>query len=490
MDLRDWQGKYLIVYGTRTQVIFAVIAMINQYQRVDFVCMEESGYEGLLLLNRKVISFEEAKRIQSDSLFIVSPDNYTQFDSMFDHVFTFEQFGEEELIDLGNVIAPIKGDFFHNIAKDARRGKKLIVYGTDETAKTLCMKLRVIDIDIDYFVDEDTDEEKTTLCDKKILSVYDLLYEDLNTVMVINTNKDVEHSSKVLTDLGLEECRNFRFIQQYQWNYYRWYHWLDPQLGYNYVNKGFEKYPGFVVYGAGREEDYKIVISGGSTVDATLYPFKPWSEFLYDILTEHGHSVTLYVGGAWGYPVGTEVIKFLRDMLPLRPNLVIDYSGVNDLVIDSNYPFCNEYQKQFYKKISGQSRIRPVTYGVSREEDNFSHWLSCERIMQTVCQEFGIRFLSFLQPMLGSKSTPFSSQEKEIILNSIAVNPSVDYMERGKQFSDSVKEYICKYYWLYDFSHILDEYQDIWIDKCHVNERGNEVIAQKIWEILRLVLNN
>ena len=221
-----------------------------------------------------------------------------------------------------------------------------------------------------------------------------------------------------------------------------------------------------------------------------MYPFRAWADFLYETVKEHGYSVTIYAGGAWGYPVGTEVIKLIRDILPLKPDLFIDYSGVNNLVIDNKYPFCNVYQKQFYEKISARSRIRPVTYGVCGTEDRFIQWLSCERIMKAVCGEFGIGFISILQPLLGAKKGQYSSSEMEIILNTISNNPKEDYMEQGKNFSDSIKKWADKYEWLHDFTHLFDEYDNVYIDKCHVNENGNKIIAQQVWKLLYRTLDS
>lgn len=490
MDLKDWQGKYIAVYGTRIEVIFTVIAMINQYRKIDFVCVKDGDYEGLHMLNREVISFESLLRIQQDCLVIASPKDHAELCTQFENVFSYDDFGKEAQIDLGSKIAPVKGEYFYHIALDFHRVCKLIIWGTDETARVLYTKLQLIDVDIAYFIDDGGTNTDETICGKKVCSVYDLLYEDISTVMVIITSQDPQYSAKMLADLGLEECKNFRYIQQYEWNYYRWYHWIDPQLGYNIVNENCEKYPGFYVYGNDREDDYKIVILGGSTVDSTFYPFRSWPALLYEALSQCGYAVTIFSGGSWGYPVETEVVKLIRDVLPLKPQLVLDYSGVNNLVTDSDYPFCNVYQRQFYEHASKKNDDFPVTYGICSSKDNYAEWLSCERIMQSVCQEFGIRFYAIMQPLLGAKGTGYSDSEKEIILNTIANNPSVDYMARGKYFSDSVKEWIYQYYWLYDFSQIFDEYGDIWIDKCHVNERGNEIIAQKICEILCPVLQD
>ena len=490
MDLSGWQGKNVIIYGKRMETLFTLISMLNKLQKVDYVCVEGGDYDGLRMLNREVIPFRELEKIAHDSLIIVSPRDFDKLQGMFDNVWQYDNFGEEEKIDLGSVIPPIKGEYFYHIVQDAKEVSKLIIYGTGETAQSLQEKLRLIDVEIDFFVDENMERVGELINGKEVNSVYDLLYEDLSTLMVINTDKNLEQSTRVLNELGLEECKNFRYIQQYEWNYYRWYHWIDPNLGYGIINKGCEKYPGFFIYGDDKEGDYKIAISGGSTVDATLYPFKSWGQILFDIIKQNGYHVTLYVAGAWGYPVETELIKFMRDILPLKPDLMIDYSGVNNLVTDSKYPFCNVYQRQFYENASARSNIRPVTYGICREDDNFTQWLSSERIMQAVCCEFGIRFISILQPLLGAKGTGYSADEREIILNTIANNPSVDYMGRGKDFSESVKRKMYEYYWLYDFSQIFDESEDIWIYKCHVNEKGNQIIAQKVWEVVRLVLEN
>lgn len=488
MDFNGWQGKYVIIYGKRMETLFTLISMLNKFQKVDYVCVEDGNYCGLRMLNREVITLEEIGKISEDSLIIVSPRDYNKINAMFNNVWEYDDFGKEEKINLGSMIAPIKGEYFYHIFQDAQRVNKLIIYGTEETARVLYKKLCLIDVNIDFFVDDDLTETGQIIGEKEVYSIYDLLYENLDTLMVINTKKNLEQSTKVLLELGLEECRNYRYIQQYEWNFYRWYHWIDPNLGYSIINKGYEKYPGFFVYGDDKEDNYKIVFCGGSTVDATLYPFKSWTEVLYDIIKQNGFGVTLYVAGAWGYPVETELIKLLRDVLPLRPDMVIDYSGVNNLVTDNKYPFCNVYQKQFYENASARSNIRPVSYGICSGDDNFSQWLNCERIMQAVCREFGIGFISILQPLLGAKGTEYSSAEREIILNTIANNPSVDYMERGKEFSDSVKEKMRDYKWLYDFSQIFDESESVWIDKCHVNESGNEIIAHKVWELLRPML--
>ena len=489
MEIQEGKGKYIVIYGeNRIEVLFTLISMINRYQRIDYVCINDDIYAGQKMLNIKCISLGEAIEIQQDSLFIVSCNDNNRMKGIFHNIYEYADFGKEEKISLGSVIPAIKGEYFYHIVSDASI-YRLVIYGTDETARILNDKLNLIHIFVDFFIENNEERHSDSFCSRRVYSVYDLLYEQSDPIMVINTKKEFEKSTNVLKELGLKECINFRYIQQYEYNYYRWYHWLDPQLGYNIVNKKYEKYPGFYVYGDDKAGDYKIVITGGSTSDATLYPFPSWMEILYDLLKQNGYQVTIYAAGAWGYPVQTELIKFLRDILPLKPDLTIDYSGVNNLVNDDNYPYCNVYQKQFYENASARSNIRPVTYGICQKEDRFMQWLTCERIMKTVCGEFDIRFISILQPLLGAKEGKYSPKEKEIILNTISNNPQIDYMKQGKAFSDRVKDWIYKYYWLYDFTHLFDDYGDVYIDKCHVNEKGNKIIAQRVCELLRPVLS-
>ena len=261
INFEEWNNKDIVIYGSnRIEALFTLIYMINEYRKINYVCIKGDMYAGLNMLNIKCISFEEAKKMQENCIFVVSPEDYNEVNRVFDNIYLYSDYGKEEKIDIGSVLQPIKGEYFYHIALDAEE-RKLIIYGTDEAAQILCNKLDLIGISVSFFVDNE--KAAASVCGKSVCSVYDLLYEDPDAIMVINTNSDLEESTKVLTGLGLKEGVNFRYIQQYEYNYYRWYHWLDPQLGYNMVNKDCEKYPGFYVYGNENPEDYKIVIGGG-----------------------------------------------------------------------------------------------------------------------------------------------------------------------------------------------------------------------------------
>ncbi len=55
-----------------------------------------------------------------------------------------------------------------------------------------------------------------------------------------------------------------------------------------------------------------------------------WTEWLEIILREKSYSVEVLAGGIQGYASSQELLKLIQDVLILRPDLVISFSGIND----------------------------------------------------------------------------------------------------------------------------------------------------------------
>ena len=99
----------------------------------------------------------------------------------------------------------------------------------------------------------------------------------------------------------------------------------------------------------------------------------------------------------------------------------------------------------------------------------------------SICNEFEIHFLAFLQPILSLKSCIDADNEKEIIVNSSEYD-----LERSRDFFKEVKCQLNhnKYDYIYDFTSIFDA-DNVYIDECHVNEKGNGIIADRIFSVLK-----
>jgi hypothetical protein len=70
------------------------------------------------------------------------------------------------------------------------------------------------------------------------------------------------------------------------------------------------------------------------------------AEELSKLLTADGYSGTIVNGGTGGYSSNQELIKLIRDGLEFKPDIVISYSGINDMgkYNELPYPMVHPYQ--------------------------------------------------------------------------------------------------------------------------------------------------
>lgn len=361
-------------------------------------------------------------------------------------------------------------------------GKKIYIYGIGVVEKEFSKYLKLLDYDFAGFLIDETEEE---LSDKySVQYVEEILYEENWYIWTYDKKK-----AKKLNDLGITYFKDY-YVRDYRFDIsIRQQNVLDVNLGHNYLSDS--KYPGFMVYGHDKVEDYKIAVLGGSTTDGTMYPFKSWPQLLYEELG--GKGVTVYNGGVCSYTSGQELIKLIRDVLQLKPDMVIVYDGYNDLAFNVcvQYPFTSRYMEEVFEyarmHMDDQSdyyheeKNLPICRGISTQQDYFENWLSNIRTMYAILKERNISFFSFCQPVLSSKKEK-TVRETNILLSTSSLKSELFYKEsfrqRMTQLSDSV-EYI------YDLSHIFDGEDDVYMDVCHVWEEGNRIIAKEIENVIR-----
>ena len=365
-------------------------------------------------------------------------------------------------------------------------GKKVYVYGIGEVENEMAGYLKLLDISFGGFlIDESDMADDSKHGDHDVRWIEEVLYEQDYFIWVYNRSK-----VKRLEELGLVSHENYIYYDGINNTSIKRPQVLDTNLGHNYLFGS--KYPGIMVYGADRENDYKIAVLGGSTTDGKAYSFKSWPELMYEELHDKGfQNITVYNGGISGYASGQELLKLIRDLIPLEPDMVIVYNGFNDSNYCSSYPLTGGYLKKIFEfakeniendedasLFMGESH--PICQGIKASEDAFSAWLSNIRTMYAVAKEWDIRFYSFCQPMLSSKEGK-TEAEKSMLLS--VHSPSITNLMNGsfrKRISrmDRLPGYI------YDLSHIFDYESDVYMDHCHVWEKGNRIIAREITEII------
>ena len=251
---------------------------------------------------------------------------------------------------------------------------------------------------------------------------------------------------------------------------------FDPLIGYARNESGFTIF-------SNSDDDYafKIVTLGGSTSDPKLENIKSWSEFLFEKLDKIGMKVKIYAGGVGGYSAAQECLKFIRDVLVISPDLVLSYSGVNDMFA-TEYDVENHYFVRYYypalinkmlnkgyirNTVSANIRVKHLVLGLHDPSDKSEFWIKCEQIMNSVCNGFGIDFHGCLQAVFGEYLGSADTKEEE-------AKKFLLYEKCKKLVNEN------NFSWLHDMTGIFDGNKDVYYDFCHVHEKGNRIIAQNM----------
>ena len=290
---------------------------------------------------------------------------------------------------------------------------------------------------------------------------------------------------------------------------------LDPTLGFATISEN-SPHPGFVKYEYKTDSGnipLRIVTLGGSTTSAHCVRNRPWSYYLSEKLKELHIPHVIYCGGNDSYSVSQELLRLIRDGILLEPNIVIDYSGVNNIAsapIMEDYPFIHNFQNDLFTSLEKINNIRPkaitgfyaekkTNYGIKTEQSYAQYWYKQLRIMHSICDGEGIHFLSFLQPMLFDK-TDYDSDETDLLASyEIFIDAETKELlatgEVGQDKLSAVKEFMgeakqISEKWFYDLSNVFDNVHGVYMDYCHLYENGNQIIADHICNrLLNLITN-
>lgn len=204
-------------------------------------------------------------------------------------------------------------------------------------------------------------------------------------------------------------------------------------------------------------------------------------------------------GGVGGYRSSEELIKLIRDGFALNPDIVINYSGYNDCQLLEEYPYINSHMRKMCNYINENVKLEShyqsnredkATWGVKgsfREciEDIYSFWKTNQLMIHAVCQVHGVKHITFLQPSLFNGKEWLADYERSYVLNLVYMNAKHykrdEMVDRVTTFRRLARDDVKSIEWMHDLSDVLDQ-EDAYIDRVHLNEHGNHVIAEKIAE--------
>lgn len=365
-------------------------------------------------------------------------------------------------------------------------GKKKIYFYGNKTKKNCrgaeCIK--ALDFDFAGFLSDTYEENEKQ--EYPSLLVEEILYEDNFFVVLENDKTNI----KKLLELGLKKNIDFNILPQLSFSDHIMESVLDLNLGYTY--KGNSRYPGITIYGQERKDDFKVAVLGGSTTDDG-YDARNWARILYEEWPND--AITIYNGGTSGYMSTQELIKLERDIIPLKPDLVIVYDGFNDLCDDPAYPFAIPYLQVIFDLIKnnidkgnggyGGNDVNDeyVNLGVISKENHFENWLSRIKMMYAVAQSADIEFLAFAQP---ARCMSHTKANDDWLMSS-----SLFWLEeQGRSFysfremmeSKKIEE---TYDYIFNLTDIFDDRTELFKDSCHLYEAGSKIIADNILRVIK-----
>lgn len=245
----------------------------------------------------------------------------------------------------------------------------------------------------------------------------------------------------------------------------------SPLIGYDCIVECKAESGEFFHYISGSAEERKrILILGGSTSADNLYQVRCWGQILAQICDDKSLNVDIYNGAVVGYKSSETFYKLLRDGISLKPDIVIDLTGINDINMDKEKDYSSYIPDIMYEVYNMLGKKVIVDNGVKEEISNYSFWIRNVKLMHYLAQEESIHYFAFFQPLL-------YFEDVHMPLNQLMC-VCVDEMH---EFKLRVKQDVLQYDFIFDYSELLKDVKNAFFDNMHYTESANKIIAEHIF---------
>tara|TARA_B110000014_G_C20097300_1_gene575390 strand:+ start:625 stop:1716 length:1092 start_codon:yes stop_codon:yes gene_type:complete len=250
-------------------------------------------------------------------------------------------------------------------------------------------------------------------------------------------------------------------------------------------------------------KSYKIFMTGGSTAygiyassDEKTIPAE-----LEKLFLKSGLNVDVINAGVSGATVNDEFLLIQNKIIKFQPDLIISYTGWNDLVMEyseKNNEYTDEMKisnnllfVQKYTKIDDLQAYlwRVIEKRTSSNENEALFSTSLEnkhhnwkKQLNQICnlgKEENFKTIVALQPLLGTSSKQLSTWEVEIskkLKQEEVIEQYQDFSKNLIELDESCEKTI-------NLTKIFNNVEGtIFQDSGHVGDRGNNIIANKIFE--------
>lgn len=378
--------------------------------------------------------------------------------------------------------------------------RKIVILGCRGVSAVVYCALKSMGKDILYFLDPDVKYDKDhygkkEFFGKPVFTCNQLLYELPDEIAVLNTYHYVGRIEPLLQNYGLVE--NVDYYNIHGCLKSKYCDVFDPLLGYSRM----DDMQGIKIYGEDNDSVLRIVTLGGSTTDYSYSSIKSWPQILHESLEKHGVSNVVYNGGVCGYSSCQERDKFLRDIIGLKPDLVLSLTGVNDinwtLVYKDNPYYADYFVDKMVKAIcrstdGGSGSDDKLRLGLTPIMPDYENWYRNERIIHGSANEFGIKFYAFLQPFIFEGKYEMSNFEKSwmkyFLEYGLNEHPAMRMIYEGyADFYSGAKKMIEHCDYIFDITDAFDNAVGVYTDGVHCDGSGNELLVKAILNKLNVV---
>jgi hypothetical protein len=259
---------------------------------------------------------------------------------------------------------------------------------------------------------------------------------------------------------------------------------VGPKAGHPHFRGGYKIWPS-------SEElintQYTIMCIGNST---SLWPNAAWSLELGKLLKANGIAVAIYNGAGKGNTSSQEVLRILRDVPGIKPDMILNLSGICDigyLLNAKSYPYSHKYVRRALSHLKDSGHVTDTVFGYPDHSTPAEVWCRNQRMSAAIAHMHNVPMLTFLQAVQGFGKYPETDEEKAFFQTKAGVilqSAGKTYHECVVEFYNQVRSIISTSPELYpnviDFTDVFNDCPGAYRDHRHQSTKGVKHLAEKI----------
>jgi lysophospholipase L1-like esterase len=245
--------------------------------------------------------------------------------------------------------------------------------------------------------------------------------------------------------------------------------------------------------------------AGASSNDTTIGGYL--ERHLNERSEQYGWRFEVITAASCGWATTNERILIENRLVELEPDLVIQVSGHNDAfwgLFGHNTQWFRGFQDHYFlaliNAVLGYKFDAAFPKELGGEREPVSMPQICKRLRRNVelanaaLQPVAADYCFVLQPITACSKKSLTDREKKMAHRPGNLPVLIDqdaFAGCFAQFRTTLADFKGSHYHFFDLSGVFDECDgqtDVFIDRCHFGDRGHDLIARRLVELLRPIL--